>query len=253
MFKRIAVFLYGIASYLIFFGTFLYAVGFLGNFLVPKSIDSGPKVPFGTALLINSALLGLFAVQHSIMARRGFKNWIARFIPRAAERSTYVLLSSICMILIFTQWQPMGGMIWSIEGPAGQAVLYSLYAFGWLVVLVSTFLIDHFDLFVLRQVVLYLLAREYTPLKFVVPGPYKMVRHPLYVGWLFAFWATPMMTAAHLVFATMTTGYILAAIQFEESDLVAEHGHTYEKYRRKVPMLIPSILRKKPVLQESAD
>lgn len=251
--KRIAVFFFGVVSYLLFFGTFLYAVGFMGNFLVPKSIDSDPEVGFGTALFLNSVLLGLFAVQHSIMARRGFKSWITRFIPRAAERSSYVLLSSICMILMFTQWQPMGGEIWRIQNTVGQVILYSLFAFGWLLVLVSTFLFNHFDLFGLRQVVLYLLGREYAPLKFGVPGPYKLVRHPLYVGWLFAFWATPVMTAAHLLFAIMTTGYILFAIQLEERDLVAEHGQSYEKYRRKVPMLIPSFGRKKSVLQEATN
>jgi protein-S-isoprenylcysteine O-methyltransferase Ste14 len=241
MAKRIAVFTYGVITYAIFFGTFLYACAFLGNVFVPKTIDSGPAVPFMEALLVNSALLGLFALQHSIMARRGFKNWVTRHIPKAAERSTYVLISSICLILLFAYWQPMGGAIWNIQDPAGQVILYALFAFGWLLVLVSTFLINHFDLFGLRQVTVHLLGREYVPLRFRTPGPYRMVRHPLYLGWLFAFWATPMMTAAHLVFAIATTAYILIAIRLEEKDLVAEHGHSYERYRRQVPMLIPAL------------
>ncbi len=244
MAKRIAVFLYGVMAYAVFFGTFLYAIGFIGNLYVPKTIDSGPEIPFGTALLVNAGLLGLFALQHSIMARKGFKNWITRFIPRPAERSTYTLLSSLCLILLFTQWQPMGGTIWNVQDPVGRIVLYSLFGFGWVLVLVATFLINHFDLFGLRQVWLYLRGKEYTPLKFRTPGPYKLVRHPLYVGWLLAFWATPTMTAAHLVFAIATTAYILIAIQLEERDLVAEHGSTYERYRRTVPMIVPSFKAK---------
>lgn len=250
MAKRIAVFLYGVVAYAVFFGTFLYAIGFIGNFYVPKTIDSGPEIPFGTALLVNAGLLGLFALQHSIMARKGFKNWITQFIPRAAERSTYTLLSALCLILLFTQWQPMGGSIWNVQDPVGRIVLYSLFGFGWLLVLVATFLINHFDLFGLRQVWLYLRGKEYTPLKFRTPGPYKLVRHPLYVGWLLAFWATPTMTAAHLVFAIATTVYILIAIQLEERDLVAEHGRAYENYRRSVPMLIPKLGASRPATQE---
>lgn len=250
MFKRIAVFLYGVVAYAMFFGTFLYACGFVGNIFVPKSIDSGPELPFGEALLINSALLGLFALQHSIMARGGFKRWLTQFIPKAAERSTYTLLSSLCLILLFTQWAPMGGVIWNVQDPTGQVVLYSLFAFGWLLVLVSTFLINHFDLFGLRQVWLYLLGKEYTPLRFRTPGPYKLIRHPLYFGWLCAFWATPVMTAAHLVFAIATTAYILVAIQLEERDLVAEHGLKYESYRQRVPMLIPKLGGRKELVQD---
>ena len=208
---------------------------------MPKSIDSGATAPFGQALLVNAALLGLFAVQHSIMARNGFKNWITLHIPKAAERSTYVLLSSLCLILLFAAWQPMGGTIWNVQDPVGQIVLYSLFGFGWLLVLVATFLINHFDLFGLRQVTLYLLGRDYTPLHFRTPGPYRMVRHPLYLGWLFAFWATPTMTAAHLLFAIATTAYILVAIRLEERDLVAEHGVSYQEYRRRVPMRIPAM------------
>ena len=248
--KRIVVFTYGVICYALFFGTFLYAAGFIGNLFVPKSIDSGPTVPLWTALLLNSALLGLFALQHSVMARKGFKTMLTKIIPPAAERSTYVLLSSVCLILLFAYWQPIGGVIWDVQDATGRALLYGLFAFGWLLVLVTTFLINHFDLFGLRQVWLYLRGKEYRPLGFVTPGPYKYVRHPLYVGWLFAFWATPTMTSAHLVFALATTVYILIAIKLEERDLIEVHGEAYKTYRRQVPMLIPAG-RKEMALQES--
>jgi protein-S-isoprenylcysteine O-methyltransferase Ste14 len=239
--RRIAAFLYGSASYAIFFATFLYAIGFVGNLVVPKSIDSSPEQPLGWALLINFGLLTLFALQHSIMARPAFKRWWTRFVPQPVERSTYVLFSSLALLLLFWQWQPMGGVIWNVENAIGRGLLFSGFAFGWSLVLVSTFLINHFDLFGLRQVYLYLRGREYTPLTFGTPGPYKHVRHPLYVGWLFAFWATPTMTAAHLVFALLTTAYILVAIQLEEHDLLTAHGESYAAYRRRVPMLIPRL------------
>ena len=248
--KRVLIFTYGVICYALFFGTFLYAAGFIGNLFVPKSIDSGATVPLWTALLVNSALLGLFAIQHSVMARKGFKALLTKIIPPAAERSTYVLLSSVCLILLFAYWQPMGGVIWDVQDAAGRAILYGLFAFGWLLVLVTTFLINHFDLFGLRQVWLYLRGKEYRALGFVTPGPYKYVRHPLYVGWLFAFWAAPTMTIAHLVFAIATTVYILIAIELEERDLVDVHGEAYKTYRRQVPMLIPAG-RKQMALQES--
>lgn len=239
--NRVLVFGYGVASYAVFFLTFLYAIGWVGNLFVPKSLDGEPTVPFLQALLINTLLLGVFALQHSVMARPAFKRWWTRFVPEAAERSTYVLLSSLALILLFWGWQPMGGVIWNIEDPVGRAVAYALFAFGWGLVLTTTFLINHFDLFGLRQVWLFLRGRPYTPLRFVTPGPYRLVRHPLYVGWFFAFWATPTMSAAHLLFALMTTAYILVAIQLEERDLVEAHGDDYENYRQRVPMLLPRL------------
>ena len=241
---RLAAFLYGWICYAIFFVTFLYACGFVGNFVVPRSIDSTPVISWGNALLVDAALLGIFGIQHSVMARQGFKNWWTQFIPKPIERSTYVLFSSLCLIALFYLWQPIGGTIWRITNPTGVAILYTLFAFGWLLVLVTTFLINHFDLFGLRQVWLYLRGKEYTQLKFATPGPYKYVRHPLYVGWLFAFWSTPTMTVAHLVFALITTVYILVAIQLEERDLVKMHGKDYAEYRDRVPMLIPFSRRK---------
>jgi len=239
--RRLSVLLYGLISYAVFFVTFLYACGFVGGFLVPKSIDSAATQPFGVALAINLGLLALFALQHSVMARPAFKRWLTRFVPEAAERSTYVLFSSLALILLFIAWAPMGGVVWRVDHPAGRLALYALFGFGWALVLVTTFLINHFDLFGLRQVWKFFRGVAYRPLPFVTPGPYKLVRHPLYVGWLFGFWATPVMTAAHLVFALMTTAYILVAIRLEERDLVDFHGADYVRYREKTPMLVPKI------------
>jgi protein-S-isoprenylcysteine O-methyltransferase Ste14 len=237
--KRIAVFVYGVVSYLVFFATFLYAFGFIGNLFVPKSIDSGRQTTLAQALLVDAGLLALFAIQHSVMARRGFKRMWTKIVPEPAERSTYVLFSSAALILMFWAWQPIGGVVWSVENAAVRAVLHAACIFGWLLVLVSTFLINHFDLFGLRQVWLYLWGIPYTPLKFRTPAFYRYVRHPLYLGWLFAFWATPVMTAAHLLFASLATGYILVAIQFEERDLIEAHGDAYRAYRDRTPMIIP--------------
>jgi protein-S-isoprenylcysteine O-methyltransferase Ste14 len=244
--QRTGVLLYGAAAYTIFFATFCYAAGFVGNFLVPKSMDSAATAPFWQALAVNAALLGLFAVQHSLMARTFFKRWLTRHVPEAAERSTYVLASSLALLLLFWLWQPMGGVLWNVSHPVAAALLHAGFAFGWLLVLVTTFLINHFDLFGLRQVWKYFRGVPYRPLKFVTPGPYKLVRHPLYVGWLCAFWFTPTMTVAHLVFALATTAYILIAIRLEERDLVDIHGDDYLAYRKNTPMLMPRLRRDAP-------
>ena len=239
MLKRILFFAYGSLSYLIFLGTFLYAVCFIGNFGVARTLDGAASGALWQSLAIDAGLLALFAVQHSVMARKWFKDWWTRIVPKPIERSTYVLFSSLALILLFWQWRPLGGVIWSVEDTVGVVVLRGLFAFGWGLVLISTFLINHFDLFGLRQVWLYLLGRSDKAVRFTTPGPYRLVRHPLYVGWLFAFWMTPVMTLAHLLFSVATTAYILLAIQFEERDLVREHGEDYEQYRRSVPMLVP--------------
>ncbi len=239
--KRIAVFAYGVLCYLMFFGTFLYAVGFIGGFGVPTTLDGEPRMPVLPAIAINLGLLALFAVQHSVMARPWFKRAWTRIVPPAAERSTYVLFSSLALILMFIYWQPMGGVVWKAESALAKAVLLNLFAFGFALVFVSTLLINHFDLFGLRQVWLYLRGKEYTHPRFATPLLYKFVRHPLYVGWLFAFWSATTMTAAHLLFALMTTAYILLAIRWEERDLIDLHGERYRMYRDSVPMLIPSV------------
>jgi methanethiol S-methyltransferase len=242
MLRRIAVFLYGVASYMAFLGAFLYAIGFLGNFGVPKAIDSGRDVPLATALAINAGLLGLFAIQHSVMARQWFKQLWTRIVPAAAERSTYVIFSSVALFLLFWKWQPIGQTIWSVDQPVGKLSIYALYGAGWLIVLISTFWINHFDLFGLRQVWLYLRGVPYSPLKFRTPGLYRVVRHPLYLGWLLVFWSAPTMTIAHLIFAVATTLYILMAIQLEERDLMKMHPE-YQSYRNRVPMILPVGLR----------
>jgi protein-S-isoprenylcysteine O-methyltransferase Ste14 len=239
--QRIGVFVFGVVSYVCFLAGFVYAIGFVGDFAVPRSMDSAPGGPVGGAIAIDLLLLGLFAVQHSVMARPAFKRWWTRIVPAEAERSVYVLASSLALFLLFWQWRPIGGVVWNVETPALRTLLYAIFAAGWATVLVTTFLINHFDLFGLRQVWLHLRGRPYTPLHFGTPGPYRVVRHPLYVGWFLAFWATPTMTVTHLLFAAMTTGYILIAIQLEERDLVDAHPE-YAEYRRRVPMLVPRII-----------
>lgn len=236
--------LYGVISYLIFLATFLYAVGFIGNLAVPKSIDSGISGSFTESLLINIAVLSVFALQHSIMARPAFKRWWTKIIPAEIERSTYVLFSSLALILIFWLWQPVDGIIWQIENPIGRSLLWMFFWLGWVIVLISTFLINHFDLFGLRQIYLYMKGREYTHLGFRTPFLYKLVRHPIMLGFIIAFWATPDMTLSHLIFASVTTAYILIALQFEERDLLNYHGKRYQEYRQQVSMIFPYIRKK---------
>ena len=236
---RVLIFVYGVVSYLIFFGAFLYAIVFVGNLFVPKSVDTGETTAFGTALVINAVLLGIFAVQHSLMARPAYKQWVTRIIPEAAERSTYVLLSSLALILLFWQWRPMNDIVWSVNNTAGRYTLWAVFFLGWGLVLVGTTLINHFDLFGLRQVYLNLKGEEYTNLGFGRPFLYKIIRHPIMLGFIIAFWATPLMSVGHLVFAIATTLYILIGIMLEERDMAAAHGESYKQYRREVSMLIP--------------
>lgn len=239
--KRLAIFLYGVVSYAVFFATFLYAIAFVGNLpLVSHRIDGVPELALGNALVIDVLLLALFAIQHSVMARPGFKAWWTRIVPQAAERSTYVLFSSLALIALFYFWQPLGGVIWQVDNRSGQLLLAAGFAFGWALVLYATFLINHFDLFGLRQVWLELRGKPYTALPFKTPAAYKVVRHPLYLGWFFAFWCTPLMTATHLLFALLTSAYILIGIYFEERDLLRAHPE-YQTYRQRVPMLLPRL------------
>jgi len=232
---------YGLVVYAFFLATFLYAIGFVGNVAVPKGIDGGASAPLTEALIVNVLLLGLFAVQHSVMARRGFKRWWTRIVPQRVERSTFVLAASAALALLLWQWRPIPQpLIWSVEHPAGVLALQALFWLGWATVLASTFLIDHFELFGLRQA----FSRAQQAPKFRTPGLYRYVRHPIYLGFLLAFWATPQMSAGHLLFAAATTGYILIGIWFEERDLIAQFGERYHSYRAQVGMLLPRLRRK---------
>ncbi len=247
--KRISTFIYGAVSYAIFAATGAYAIGFIGNFGVPKTLDGMARVSFTEALMINAMLLGIFAIQHSVMARPGFKRWWTKFVPEPAERSTYVLLSSAVMIVMFWMWEPMGGTVWHIEDPTGRAIMYGFYAAGWTLFFIATFQINHFDLFGLRQVWLYLRGKEYTPLPFKTPGFYGYVRHPIYVTWFMIFWMTPTMTVSHLVFSVATTAYILIATLLEERDLAAFYGKDYTNYQASVPRFIPRMEKARSEVQ----
>jgi methanethiol S-methyltransferase len=239
MLKRLGYFVYGIASYLIFLATFLYAIAFVGGIGIRNRLDGPLTGSVTVAATIDLLLLLLFAVQHSVMARPWFKERWTQIVPWAVERSTYVLCASLALLLLFWQWRPLGGIVWTVENPLGRIILWTVFVVGWTTVLCVTFLISHFDLFGLRQVWMPLIGKPYTPVEFRTPLPYRLTRHPLYFGFLLAFWSTPTMTAAHLLFAMATTAYIVLAIQFEERDLITVHGEAYKRYRRTVPMLIP--------------
>jgi protein-S-isoprenylcysteine O-methyltransferase Ste14 len=237
--NRLLAFGFGVASYAVFFASFLYLVGFLGNVAVPKSIDAGNAADLGGAVLVDTALLLLFGIQHSVMARPRFKAWWTRWIPQPIERSTYVLASSAVLIALYALWQPIAAPVWSVQGSAAATALSALFFAGVGLVLYATFLIDHFDLFGLRQVVLYFRDREYRERHFALPLLYRLVRHPLYVGWIITFWATPVMSAGHFLFALVMTAYILVAIPLEERDLAKLHGESYRRWRDRTPAFVP--------------
>ena len=241
---RILSFIYGLMAYSAFFGTILYLIGFVGNFLVPKSVDTGIQGGFAESILVNALLVVLFGVQHSVMARPGFKKWWTNFVPEPIERSTFVLISSLILMLMFWQWRPLTDVVWRVESTAAQAALYILFAAGWTTVFLSSFLINHFDLFGLRQVYFHLTGKKYTHVPFKVVFLYKYMRNPLMLGFIVSFWSTPLMTTGHLLFAFLMTIYILVGIQLEERTIVSFLGDQYREYSEKTPMLFPVKLGK---------
>jgi protein-S-isoprenylcysteine O-methyltransferase Ste14 len=236
---RLIAFLYGAASYVVFFASFLYAIGFVSGLLVPKTIDTGTAVPLAEALIVNLLLMSVFAIQHSVMARKQFKQWWTQFVPKSVERSTYVLLSSLALVLLFWQWRPIAPVLWHIDNPQIAMTVTGLSLVGWLIVLTSTFLINHFELFGLHQVANNLAGRPMPPPRFRTPLYYNFVRHPIYLGFIIAFWAAPTLTAGHLLFAAVTTAYIVVGILLEERDLVDLFGDDYRRYKDRVSMLVP--------------
>jgi protein-S-isoprenylcysteine O-methyltransferase Ste14 len=236
---RVLALLYGGAVYAFFFVTFLYAIGFVSGIAVPKTIDTGAIVPIEEAVIVNLVLMSIFAIQHSVMARRQFKEWWTRYVPKSVERSTYVLFASLALALLCWQWRPMPTVVWQIENAQIAAAVLGLSFVGWLIVLTSTFLINHFELFGLHQVVLNLIGRQMPEPRFRTPFFYNFVRHPIYLGFIIAFWAAPTMTIGHLLFAAVTTAYIFVGIMLEEHDLMEQFGDQYRGYRKRVSMLVP--------------
>ena len=236
---RFIAFLYGLAAYAVFFASFLYAIGFVSGLVVPKTIDTGPALPITEALIVNILLMSLFAAQHSVMARRQFKEWWTQYVPKSVERSTYVLFASLVLVLLFWQWRPIPTVLWHVVNPQIAMAIIGLSFVGWLIVLTSTFLINHFELFGLHQVVNNLSGRPMPVPRFRTPLFYKLVRHPIYLGFIVAFWAVPIMTVGHLLFAAVTTAYIIVGILLEENDLIDMFGDDYRHYRNRVSMLIP--------------
>ena len=236
---RLIAFLYGLVSYVVFFASFLYAIGFVEGLVVPKTIDSGAIVPLAEALIVNLLLMSLFAIQHSVMARPQFKQWWTRLVPKSVERSTYVLFSSLALVLLFWQWRPMPAVVWQIVNPLFAMAVMGLSFIGWLIVLTSTFLINHFELFGLHQVASNLTGRDMPAPNFRTPLYYKFVRHPIYLGFIIAFWAAPTMTMGHILFAAVTTAYIFVGIALEEHDLITVFGDEYRRYKDRVSMIVP--------------